>query len=209
VFQNKTIVGQYRGVGHPIGVAIGEYLIEKAAAQLGIEPAELRLRNYISDDSYPIRTRTGIDLEALSHQKCMRRLLELIDLPELRAEHEALRREGIFRGIGFATFVERTATASQSAAHLRKATWQDGITLAIDPSGAVRCAITVTDQGQGTHAVIGQIVADALASAQIGSALFQAIAKRRPMAPAFAPLAARRSAANWRCWHRDSCARSF
>jgi CO/xanthine dehydrogenase Mo-binding subunit len=162
VFQNKTMVGQYRGVGHPIAVAIGEYLIDKAAARLGIEPVELRLRNYVADDSYPIRTRTGVDLEALSHQKCMGRLLELIDLPRLRAENEALRRQGVFRGIGFATFVERTATASASAAHLRKATWQDGITLAIDPSGAVRCAITVTDQGQGTHAVIGQIVADAL-----------------------------------------------
>jgi carbon-monoxide dehydrogenase large subunit len=162
IFQNKTVVGQYRGVGHPIGVAIGEYLIDKAAAQLGIEPAELRLRNYVPDDAYPVRTRTGVDLEALSHQKCMERLLELLDLPKLRAENEALRQRGIFRGIGFATFVERTATAAPSAAHIRKATWQDGITLAIDPSGAVRCAITVTDQGQGTHAVIGQIVADAL-----------------------------------------------
>jgi aerobic carbon-monoxide dehydrogenase large subunit len=162
VFQNKTVVGQYRGVGHPIGTAIGEYMIDKAAAQLGIEPAELRLRNYIPDDSYPVRTRTGVDLEALSHQKCTMKLLELIDLPKLRMEHTALRAQGIFRGIGFATFVERTATNAPSAAHIRKATAQDGITLAIDPSGAVRCAISVTDQGQGTHAVIGQIVADSL-----------------------------------------------
>lgn len=162
VFQNKTMVGQYRGVGHPIGTAISEYMIDKAAAQMGIEPAELRIRNYIPDDSYPIRTRSGVDLEALSHQKCMSRLLELIDLPKLREEHAALRQHGIFRGIGFASFIERTATNAPSSAHIRKATAQDGITLAIDPSGAVRCAISVTDQGQGTHTVIGQIVADAL-----------------------------------------------
>lgn len=161
-FQNKTMVGPYRGVGHPIGVAISEYMIDKAAAQMGIEPAELRLRNYIPDDAYPVKTRTGVNLEALSHQKCMRRLLELIDLPKLRAEHAALRAQRIFRGIGFATFVERTATNVPSAMHIRKQTAQDGITLTIDPSGAVRCAISVTDQGQGTHSVIAQVIADAL-----------------------------------------------
>ena len=106
VFQNKTMVGAYRGVGHPIGTAIGEYMIDKAAAQMGIEPVELRLLNHIPDDAYPVKTRTGVNLEALSHQKCMTRLLELIDLPKLRAQHTALRAQRIFRGIGFASFVE-------------------------------------------------------------------------------------------------------
>ena len=73
---------------------------------MGIEPAELRLRNYIPDDAYPVKTRTGVDLEALVAPKCMTRLLELIDLPKLRAEHTALRAQRIFRGIGFASFVE-------------------------------------------------------------------------------------------------------
>ena len=161
-FQNKTMVGAYRGVGHPIGIAIGEYMIDKAAAQMGIEPAELRLRNYIPDDAYPVKTRTGVPLNALSHQKCMRRLLELVDLPKLRAEQTALRAENIYRGIGFASFVERTATNAPSAMHIRKQTAQDAITLTIDPSGAVRCAISITDQGQGAHAVMEQVIADVL-----------------------------------------------
>jgi carbon-monoxide dehydrogenase large subunit len=162
VFQNKTMVGQYRGVGHPIGSSISEYLIDKAAALLDIAPEELRRRNYLPDDGYPVRTRTGVDLTALSHQKCLQRLQELLDLPGLRAEHERLRATGVYRGIGLCTFVERTATNSASSAHVRKATAQDGITLNIDPAGGVRCAITVTDQGQGTSAVIAQILADGL-----------------------------------------------
>lgn len=162
VFQNKSIVGQYRGVGHPMGAAITEHLIDKAAALLRLTPEELRRRNFLPDDGYPTSTRTGVPLEALSHQKCLNRLCELIDLPALRAEHAELRARGVYRGIGFACFVERTATNSPVSAHIRKATSQDGITLNIDPSGAVRCAITVTDQGQGTHEVIAQIVAEGL-----------------------------------------------
>lgn len=161
-FQNKTAFGAYRGVGHPIGVAISEYMVDKAAAEMGIEPAELRLRNYFPDDAYPAKTRTGVPLDALSHEQCMKKLLTLIDLPKLRAEHASLRAQRIFRGIGFAAFVERTATNVPSAMHIRKQTAQDGITLTIDPSGAVRCAISVTDQGQGAHAVIAQVIADAL-----------------------------------------------
>ena len=162
VFQNKTMVGQYRGVGHPMGAAITEHLVDKAAALLRLPPEELRRRNFVPDDGYPIVTRTGVPLEALSHQKCLDRLCELIDLPALRAEHAELRLRGVYRGIGFACFVERTATNAAESAHIRKATAQDGITLNIDPSGAVRCAITVTDQGQGTHEVVAQIIAEGL-----------------------------------------------
>ncbi len=53
VVWNKTIVGQYRGVGHPIATAISEYMIDKAAAVMGIEGADLRRRNYLSDAGYP------------------------------------------------------------------------------------------------------------------------------------------------------------
>lgn len=162
VFQNKNIVGQYRGVGHPIASAIGEHLIEKAAAATGRDPVALRFANYIPDDAYPVKTRTGIDLDALSHQACLRRLAEIVDIPALRAENERLRTEGIHRGFGIACFIERTATNAPTNAHIRKATAQDGITLSIDPSGAVRCAISVTDQGQGTHTVVAQVIADEL-----------------------------------------------
>lgn len=162
VFQNKNIVGQYRGVGHPIAAAIGEYLIEKAAAATGCDPVALRLANYVLDDAYPMKTRTGIDLDALSHQACLKRLGEIVDIPALRAENERLRAGGVHRGFGIACFIERTATNAPSNAHIRKATAQDGITLAVDPSGAVRCAISVTDQGQGTHTVMAQVIADEL-----------------------------------------------
>ena len=162
VFQNKTMNGAYRGVGHPIASAVSEYMIDRAADRLGIAPEELRRRNLLPDDGYPFRTRTGVDLDALSHEKCLRRLLELIDVESLRGEHAALRQQGTYRGIGFAAFVERTATSNPMAMHIRKATAQDGITLSIGPSGSVQCGISVTDQGQGTHAVIAQIISQEL-----------------------------------------------
>lgn len=162
VFQNKTIVGQYRGVGHPIASAVTEYMVDKAAAKLGVLPEVLRMLNYRPDNAYPATTRLGVKLDALSHQKCLSRLLQICDLPLIRAENAELRSRNVYRGIGLSTFIERTATNAPTSAHIRKATAQDGISLTIDPSGAIRCAITVTDQGQGTHAVISQIIADAM-----------------------------------------------
>jgi carbon-monoxide dehydrogenase large subunit len=161
-FQNKPITGQYRGVGHPLACAVTEFMVDKIAATLGITPEELRRRNYIPDDAYPVRHATGLDLDALSHQKCLDVLLEMMDLPALRREQAALREQGIYHGIGLCTFVERTATGAPTNAHLRKATTQDGVVLHVDPSGHVRCAISVTEQGQGTHTIIAQIIADHL-----------------------------------------------
>ena len=94
VFQNKTIVGQYRGVGHPIATAIGEYMIDKAAAVMGIEGAELRRRNYLSDAGYPVKTRTGVDLKRFRIRNAWRRLLELIDLPRCARTSSRYARKG-------------------------------------------------------------------------------------------------------------------
>ena len=62
VFQNKNMMCQYRGVGHPIAVAAAEHLIDRAAAKMGRDPAELRQRNLIPDDAYPYTSPTGMCL---------------------------------------------------------------------------------------------------------------------------------------------------
>ncbi|MSO76482.1 MAG: xanthine dehydrogenase family protein molybdopterin-binding subunit [Alphaproteobacteria bacterium] len=161
-FQNKTIVGQYRGVGHPMASAVTEYMVDRSAEALGVLPEELRRRNYVPDDAYPTTSASGLPLDALSHRKCLDEILRLMDMPALRLAQAAFRAKGVYRGIGLSAFIERTATNVPVNAHVRKATAQDGVTLHIDPSGSVRAAITVTEQGQGTHTAIAQVIADAL-----------------------------------------------
>ena len=163
IFQTKAQTSQYRGVGHPIACAATERLVDLAAARLGLDPLEIRRRNYVTQDMYPHTTATGYRFERLSLEVCLDKLRDLMDYPALRAEQAALRERGVYRGIGIATYVEITnpspAFYGVGGAHISA---QDGCVLKVTPSGEIHCAISVTEQGQGTETIIGQIVADRL-----------------------------------------------
>ncbi|MEJ8836966.1 xanthine dehydrogenase family protein molybdopterin-binding subunit [Ramlibacter sp. AN1133] len=163
VFQNKTPTCQYRGVGHPIACSVTEGLVDLAARKLRIDPLEFRRRNVIPDDAYPATGASGIKLEVLSHQACLRRIEEMIDYGALRAEQARLRERGIHRGIGFATVIELTnpSAAFYGVGGARIAS-QDGATLRLDPSGAVVAMVGVGEQGQGAEGIFRQIAADAV-----------------------------------------------
>jgi carbon-monoxide dehydrogenase large subunit len=163
VFQNKTPTCQYRGVGHPIACAVTEGLVDLAARKLGMDPLELRKRNVIPDDAYPCSGASGIRLEVLSHEECLRKIEVLIDYPALRAEQAALRERGIYRGIGFATVIELTNPGSAFyGVGGARISAQDGATVRLEPTGTVTVMVGVGEQGQGTEGVFTQIAADAV-----------------------------------------------
>lgn len=163
VFQNKNVTCQYRAVGHPIACAVTEGLVDLAARKLGIDPAEIRRRNLIPDDAYPYTGLAGLPYESLSHHASLEKLLALMDYEGLRAEQAELRKRGIYRGIGLASFIEVT---NPSAAFYgiggARISSQDGCTIRLDPTGTIICATGVTEQGQGTEAIIAQIAATAV-----------------------------------------------
>ncbi|WP_298240832.1 xanthine dehydrogenase family protein molybdopterin-binding subunit [uncultured Bradyrhizobium sp.] len=167
IFQHKVQTSQYRAVGHPIACAVTERLVDMAASKVGLDPFAIRAQNVIPDDAYPQTSPTGYRFEALSHQACLKRLHEIMDYDALRAEQVDLRKRGSYRGIGIATFVEITnpSPAFYGVGGARISS-QDGAILSLTPSGEVRCLISVTEQGQGTEAIISQIVADQLGLAQ-------------------------------------------
>jgi aerobic carbon-monoxide dehydrogenase large subunit len=163
VFQNKTPTCQYRGVGHPIACAVTEGLVDLAAQKLGMDPLDLRRRNVIPDDAYPATGASGIKLEILSHEACLRKLREMMNYEALRAEQSALRKQGIFRGIGLATVIELTnpSAAFYGVGGARIAS-QDGATVRLDPEGNITVLAGVGEQGQGTEGIYAQIAADAV-----------------------------------------------
>ncbi len=163
VFQNKVPTCQYRGVGHPIACAVTEALVDGVAARLGIDPMLLRDQNVIPDDAYPAVGASGIKLEQLSHQSCLREMRRLADYDALRAEQAALRKTGVHRGIGVAALIELTnpSAAFYGVGGARIAS-QDGATLRLEPSGALTVMSSVGEQGQGAEAIFGQIAADAV-----------------------------------------------
>ncbi len=162
VFQNKNVMCQYRAVGHPIATAVTEGLVELAAAKIGMDPLELRRRNLIPDDGYPCASAVGLKFEGLSHHESLAHLDALMNYAGLRAEQKRLRERGIYRGIGFASFIEVTnPSAAFYGVGGARITSQDGVTMRLDAQGAVICHTGVTEQGQGAEAVIAQCAASA------------------------------------------------
>jgi len=160
LFQNKAPTCQYRAVGHPIGVTTTEHLVDLAAKILNMDPFEIRRRNVTTQDMYPLKTAGGYILERLSHEECLDKLEKLMDYQALRAEQAELRERGIYRGIGIGAFIEITnpGPAFYGVGGARISS-QDGCFMKLEPSGKIRIAVSVTEQGQGTETVMAQVAA--------------------------------------------------
>ena len=160
VFLNKNVMCQYRAVGHPIAVAVTEGLVELAAAKIGMDPLELRRRNLFADDAYPTQSAAGLKFEQLSHHACLAHLDKMMNYAALRAEQAKLRKQGIYRGIGFASFIEVTnPSAAFYGVGGARITSQEGATVRLDAQGRISVHVGVTEQGQGAESVVAQCVA--------------------------------------------------
>ncbi|MFL5218669.1 MAG: xanthine dehydrogenase family protein molybdopterin-binding subunit [Microvirga sp.] len=160
VFQNKNVMCQYRAVGHPIACSVTEGLVDLAAQAIGMDPVEIRRRNLIRDDAHPSDSASGLKFEALSHHASLDKLVAMMGYDALRAEQAAMRRKGVHRGIGFASFIEVTnPSAAFYGVGGARISSQDGATVRLDATGTVVCQTSVTEQGQGTEAIIAQVVA--------------------------------------------------
>ncbi|HZT27259.1 MAG TPA: xanthine dehydrogenase family protein molybdopterin-binding subunit [Pseudolabrys sp.] len=160
VFQNKNVMCQYRAVGHPIAVAVTEGLVELAAAEIGMDPLELRRRNLVPDDGYPAQSASGLKFEKLSHHESLAHLDAMMNYAGLRAEQKRLREQGTYRGIGFASFIEVTnPSAAFYGVGGARISSQDGATVKLDAQGNISVHSGVSEQGQGAEAVIAQVAA--------------------------------------------------
>jgi aerobic carbon-monoxide dehydrogenase large subunit len=108
---NTTPMGAYRGAGRPEATALLERLVDQAALELGIDPLEIRRRNFLADDVFPFRTLTGNTYDVGRYLLPLERAAELVGYDELRAEQAERRERGdtTLLGIGVAAYVEITA----------------------------------------------------------------------------------------------------
>src|SRR5499427_1496116 len=160
VSQNKVITSQYRAVGHPIAAAVTESMVELVARDLGIDPAELRRRNLVRPEDLPYTTAAGNVLDSGSYHAALARLLEAAEYARLRREQAAARAAGRHVGIGLACFVELPGPGAQFyGVGGAPISGQEGTTVRLEPGGAVTALVGVTEQGQGTHTALAQIIA--------------------------------------------------
>jgi aerobic carbon-monoxide dehydrogenase large subunit len=162
-FLNRGILGHIRGVGHPIAAAVGDALIECGARELGRDAIDLRRLNYLKESDFPLTSAGGIEFENLSLEKCLDKLLGIIDVNAFRREQAESRARGIHLGLGLNTFVELTALGPEyygEGGHHISA--QETCILRMEASGQVRVYVGTTDQGQGIDTGIQQVVAAGL-----------------------------------------------
>jgi carbon-monoxide dehydrogenase large subunit len=151
VFTNTNPVRPYRGNGRPEAAYVIERMVDLAAAELNIDPAELRRRNYIAPSAMPFKTGLTFTYDSGEFEKNMDLALDLADVKGFQARKAQACKRGRLLGLGISNTIERAAAASLEGAEVR-----------FDRSGAATLFSGSNTQGQGHETVFKQLVCDRL-----------------------------------------------
>jgi 2-furoyl-CoA dehydrogenase large subunit len=166
VLTNRCPSGANRGIGKPFMCFAMERAMTLLARRLGIDPTEVRLRNYVTADAMPYTTPTGSQYDSGDYPATLRAALARFGYQERRGEQAAARAAGRLLGIGIATSVEPAGTnlASYEILTGRRAASgsAEAAMVRMEPDGQVRVALGDPPSGQGYETVVAQIVADEL-----------------------------------------------
>jgi carbon-monoxide dehydrogenase large subunit len=163
-FTNKMATDATRGAGRPEATHLIEVTIEQLAAELGMDPLELRRRNFIPKEDFPAEVAIGITYDSGDYHGSLDRLLEHVDVDAFRREQAELRQRGVHRGIGFSTWMEICGLAPSrvvgpSGVGLQAGFWESAV-VRVHPSGSVTVFTGTAPHGQGHDTGFAQIVAD-------------------------------------------------
>jgi 2-furoyl-CoA dehydrogenase large subunit len=166
VLTNKCPSGANRGIGKPFMCFAVERAMALLARRLDLDPAELRLRNYVTAAEMPYTTPPGAQYDSGDYPATLRRALERFDYAGRRAEQARARAAGRLLGIGIASSVEPAGTnlASYEIITGRRSVSgsAEAAMVRVEPDGHVRVALGDPPSGQGYETVVAQIVADEL-----------------------------------------------
>jgi carbon-monoxide dehydrogenase large subunit len=166
VFTNKTPTDAYRGAGRPEATYAIERSIDELARVVGIDPVEIRRRNFIATDRFPFTTSAGLLYDSGNYPATLDRALELVDYDGVRAEQAARRAHGDTKhlGIGLSTYVEMCGLApSRLLGQLSFGAggWEHA-SVRVLPTGKVEVVTGTSPHGQGHETSWSMIAADRL-----------------------------------------------
>jgi carbon-monoxide dehydrogenase large subunit len=152
VVTNTVPVGAYRGAGRPEAAAAIERMIDAFAAELGVDPAEVRRRNFIRPDAFPHDTPTGAQMDSGEYAKAVDAVMAAAEYPALRAEQERRRAtdDEPWLGLGWSTYVEIAnpmANAEYGSIEVR-------------PDGSALVLTGSSSHGQGHHTAFAQLASE-------------------------------------------------
>lgn len=162
VFTNTAPVDAYRGAGRPEATYVIERIVETAAREVGIDPAELRLRNFIR--SFPYATPVGLTYDTGDYEATLNRVKELGDVTGFAARKAASAMKGLLRGIGYSCYIEACGLAPSNIAGAlgaRAGLFEAG-EVRVHPTGKVTVFTGSHSHGQGHETTFAQVVADKL-----------------------------------------------
>ena len=129
------------------------------AAELKIDPAEIRLKNFVREDEFPFATATGLTYDSGDYEGALRKALGIVDYEALRREQAEARAAGKLMGIGISTYGEICAFGPSAAT---PAGGWESATVKVEPSGQVTVLTGTSPHGQGQETSFAQIAADEL-----------------------------------------------
>ena len=151
VSTNTNLVGAYRGAGRPEAIYLMERLMDQAAAQLKLDPAELRRRNFIQPSQMPYTTLMGETFDSGNFPHMLTRILELADWTGFAARQTQSKARGKLRGRALSTFLEWTGVVHEEQVHMH-----------VQADGRVLVFVATQAMGQGIESSFVQIVSQAL-----------------------------------------------
>ena len=159
VFTNCVPTDAYRGAGRPEATHGIERIADILAAELKMDPAEIRMKNFVRQDEFPFPTATGLSYDSGDYALPLRKALEQVDYANLRKEQAKARAEGRLMGIGISTYGEICGIGPSSA--MPAGGWESA-TVKIEPTGKVTVLTGASPHGQGEETTFAQVVADEL-----------------------------------------------
>jgi carbon-monoxide dehydrogenase large subunit len=159
VFTNCVPTDAYRGAGRPEATHGIERMVDILAAELKMDPAEIRFKNFIANEEFPFPTATGLIYDSGDYAAPLKKALAIVDYDNLRKEQTEARKQGKLLGIGISTYGELCGAGPSAA--LPVGGWE-AATVRIEPSGKVTVLTGASPHGQGEETTFAQIAADEL-----------------------------------------------
>ncbi|HXJ84628.1 MAG TPA: xanthine dehydrogenase family protein molybdopterin-binding subunit [Candidatus Methylomirabilis sp.] len=162
VATNKCPAGAYRGVGMALGTFVRERLVDMVARRLGLDPAEVRRRNFYDRKALPFTTASGLVIDSGDPKESLEHALIAAEYEQLRAGSGGP--AGRYRGVGVCAYTEFTGMGSGTFRRrgMVQVSGHDAATVRVELTGEVRGFVSAVSQGQGHATTLAQILADEL-----------------------------------------------
>jgi aerobic carbon-monoxide dehydrogenase large subunit len=164
VFTNTVPVDAYRGAGRPEATFLLERIVDLAADELGVDPAELRRKNFIAADAFPYQTPVALQYDSGDYQTTLQMAMQAADYAGFERRRQESAARGKLRGIGIATYIEACGIAPSAVVGSlgARAGLFESAAVRVHPTGSVTVLTGSHAHGQGHETTFAQVVSDHL-----------------------------------------------